>query len=336
MQRVIVTRYGPPEVLRLEEAETPEPDNGEVVVRVSRAGINFADLLARMGLYPGAPKPPFVPGYEVAGTVKAVGSGVDGIVVGDRVVAGRSYGGYATHVVAPKATVSQLPTSVSFDAAAALPVNYLTAWLAVVHPGALQEGETVLIHGAAGGVGVAATQLARLRGAARIFGTASPEKHGWLREQGIEPVDRNGFRTAIKAATDGRGVDLVLDPVGGDHLLQSYRSLASGGRVVTYGISAMAPGRKRSRLTQLREWWRAPRFNPLWMMGANRAVIGVHLGRYRDTERLQQAQAQLFGWLQAGEIAPRIDSVFPGAEAVKAHQHIHDRQNIGKVLLDFD
>ena len=194
MQRVIVTRYGPPEVLQLEEAETPEPDNGEVLVRVARAGINFADLLARMGLYPGVPKPPFVPGYEVAGTVASVGSGVDDIVVGDRIVAGRSYGGYATHVVAPKATVSQLPDSVSFDAAAALPVNYLTAWLAVVHPGALQDGETVLIHGAAGGVGVAATQLARLRSAARIFGTASPEKHDWLREQGVEPVDRNGFR----------------------------------------------------------------------------------------------------------------------------------------------
>ena len=157
-----------------------------------------------------------------------------------------------------------------------------------------------------------------------------------LREQGVEPVDRDDFRAAIREATDGRGVDLVLDPVGGDHLLQSYRCLASGGRVVSYGISAMAPGRKRSRLAQLREWWRTPRFNPLWMMGANRAVIGVHLGRYRDVERLQQAQAQLFDWLEAGEIAPRIDSVFPGAEAAKAHQHIHDRQNIGKVLLDFD
>ena len=133
MQRVIVTRYGPPEVLQLEEAETPEPDNGEVLVRVARAGINFADLLARMGLYPGVPKPPFVPGYEVAGTVASVGSDVDDIVVGDRIVAGRSYGGYATHVVAPKATVSQLPDSVSFDAAAALPVNYLTAWLAAAH-----------------------------------------------------------------------------------------------------------------------------------------------------------------------------------------------------------
>ena len=109
VQRIIVTRYGPPEVMQFEEAETPEPDNGEVMVRVARAGINFADLLARMGLYPGAPKPPFVPGYEVAGTVAAVGSGVDGIAVGDRVVAGRSYGGYATHVVAPKATVSRLP-----------------------------------------------------------------------------------------------------------------------------------------------------------------------------------------------------------------------------------
>ena len=336
MQRVIVTRYGPPDVMRFEEAETPEPDNGEVLVRVARAGINFADLLARMGLYPGTPKPPFVPGFEVAGTVVAVGPGVDDIAAGDRVVAGRSYGGYATHVVAPKATVSRLSDSVSFDVAAALPVNYLTAWLAVVHPGALREGETVLIHGAAGGVGIAATQLAKIRGAARIFGTASLQKHGWLREQSVEPVDRDDFRATIKAATDGRGVDLVLDPVGGDHLLQSYRCLASGGRVVSYGISAMAPGRKRSRLAQLREWWRTPRFNPLWMMGANRAVIGVHLGRYRDVERLQEAQAQLFDWLEAGEIAPRIDSVFPGAEAAKAHQHIHDRQNIGKVLLDFD
>ena len=131
-------------------------------------------------------------------------------------------------------------------------------------------------------------------------------------------------------------MDLVLDPVGGDHLLQGYRCLAAGGRIVTYGISAMAPGRRRSRLAQLREWWRTPRFNPLWMMGANRAVIGVHLGRYRDVARLQQAQAELFGWLESGEIAPHIDSIFPGAEAAKAHQYIHDRKNIGKVLLNFE
>ena len=336
VQRIIVTRYGPPEVLRLEEAETPAPAEGEVLVRVARAGINFADLLARMGLYPGVPKPPFVPGHEVAGTVEALGPAVDGLAVGDRVVAGRSFGGYASHTVAPQATVTRLSDSVSFDAAAALPVNYLTAWLAVVHPGALQPGETLLIHGAAGGVGVAATQLARIRGAARIFGTASPGKHDWLREQGVEPVPRDDFRAAIKAATDGRGVDLVLDPVGGDHLLQGYRCLAAGGRIVTYGISAMAPGRRRSRLAQLREWWRTPRFNPLWMMGANRAVIGVHLGRYRDVARLQQAQAELFGWLESGEIAPHIDSIFPGAKAAKAHQYIHDRKNIGKVLLNFE
>ncbi|MDP6364049.1 MAG: alcohol dehydrogenase catalytic domain-containing protein, partial [Candidatus Poseidoniia archaeon] len=134
MQRIIATRYGPPEVMQFEEAQTPAPGEGEVLVRVARAGINFADLLARMGLYPGVPKPPFVPGHEVAGTVAALGPAVAGLTVGDRVVAGRSFGGYATHTIAPRATVTRLPDSVSFDAAAALPVNYLTAWLAVVHP----------------------------------------------------------------------------------------------------------------------------------------------------------------------------------------------------------
>jgi NADPH:quinone reductase-like Zn-dependent oxidoreductase len=185
MRSVVLTRHGPPDVLQVQERPDPSPGLGEVEVDVAAAGINFADLMARVGLYPDAPKPPTVVGYEVAGTVRALGDGVEGYAVGDRVMAGTRFGGYSERVAVRTADVAALPERLSFEQGAAVPVNYLTAYLALVRFGSLEEGERVLIHAAAGGVGIAATQIAKARGA-EVYGTASPAKHDAIRQFGVE------------------------------------------------------------------------------------------------------------------------------------------------------
>ena len=221
MESVIVTRHGDPDCMELQEIPTPSPGSGEISIRVSKAGINFADILARMGLYPGAPSPPFTPGMEVSGTVHEVGPDVKNFKVGERVVGSGGSGGYSTHTISKSATVFKIPDEVTFEVAAAFPAVYFTSYLMVIHPGALQTGESILIHGAAGGVGLAATELAKIAGAKNIFGTCSPNKHDFISDNGVLPIDKDNFLAEIMDWTDGRGVDLVLDPIGGEHLMQS-------------------------------------------------------------------------------------------------------------------
>src|SRR5580704_13936184 len=192
MRQIWITKAGPPEVLKVREAPDPEAGEGSVRVRVRAVGINFADLMARVGLYPDAPKIPCVVGYEVSGTVDQVGRGVTGLHEGDRVFAMPKFGGYTDTLVVPRSSVFKMPEKMTFEEAAALPVVYLTAHHAMLFTGNLREGSSVLIHSAAGGVGVAAVQLARSRQCV-IFGTASPGKHDFLRELGVQhPIDSGG------------------------------------------------------------------------------------------------------------------------------------------------
>src|ERR1051325_10569202 len=276
MRQVVIARHGGPEVMEVREAPDPTPGDGEVRIRVRAAGVNFADILARIGLYPDAPKPPVVVGYEVAGIVDATGPGTPRFHPGDRVVALTRFRGYSTHVVAPVDFVFPLPDRLSDAEGAALPVNYLTALIALYRMANISAGETVLIHGAGGGVGIAATQLARLR-RANIIGTASAAKHDALRAFGVaHAID---YRTSdvareVRRLTNDRGVDVVLDPIGGRSFATSYRLLAPLGRLVIYGVSAVAGGERRS-------WWRAartivqmPTFKPLALLNQNRGVFG--------------------------------------------------------------
>src|SRR5215208_6196786 len=176
MKALVITEHGPPDVLRVQERPDPDPGPGEVRIKVRAAGFNFADLLARVGLYPDAPKPPCVVGYEVAGDVESLGEGVEGVSVGDRVLGGCDFGGYAELVVTGAGNLVPLPDDWSYEEGAALPVVYATAYAALIRYGAVHEGERVLVHAAAGGVGIAATQIAKILGA-EVFGTASGSKH---------------------------------------------------------------------------------------------------------------------------------------------------------------
>src|SRR5215467_10032935 len=216
MRQVWITRTGPPEVLQVREAPDPDAKAGEVRIRVRATGINFADLMARVGLYPDAPKLPCVVGYEASGVIDQVGEGVNGFKVGDRVVGMPKFGGYTDVLAVPADQALPMPPAMSFEEGAALPVVYLTAYNMMFFTGTVRPGSSILIHSAAGGVGLAAIQLAKTRGCT-ILGTASPGKHEFLRKQGVHhPIDSNGdYAAKVREVRGDRGVDLILDPVGG-------------------------------------------------------------------------------------------------------------------------
>jgi NADPH:quinone reductase-like Zn-dependent oxidoreductase len=333
---MVITRYGDPGVFALRESPDPAPAPGEIRVRVRAAGINFADVLSRLGLYPDAPRPPMVVGYEVAGHVDAVGRDVVGFGEGDRVVAMTRFGGYSDVVVVPATQVFKFPDELSDAEAAAVPVNYLTAALALYRMASLSAGETVLIHNAGGGVGIAAVQLAALR-RATIIGTASVGKHAALQQFGVEhAID---YRTTdvpaeVKRITKGRGVDVILDPIGGRSFLASYRMLAPLGRMIIFGLSAAAPGERRSLWRALRAWMATPRFDPLSLINRNRGVFGLHVGHLWDERsRLLPLMEMLVGELRHGRLKPVVAKTFPLEQVADAHRYIQSRQNIGKVVL---
>src|SRR6478735_6993806 len=239
MKALVLTGTGGPEVLQVQERPDPPVGPGEMRIAVRAAGINFADTMARVGLYPDAPKTPCVLGYEVAGEVESLGEGVTDFSVGDRVMAGTRFGGQAELVTVPADQVLPLPDRLSFEQGAAFPVNYGTAYAALVVMGSLREGDRVLIHAAAGGVGIAATQIAR-NVKAEIFGTASSAKHDAIREQGVfHPIDYRStdFEAEVMRITGEEGVDLIIDALGPTSFRKDYRLLRSGGRVVMYGLS---------------------------------------------------------------------------------------------------
>jgi NADPH:quinone reductase-like Zn-dependent oxidoreductase len=336
MRQVVIPRHGPPEVLEVRDAPVPVPREGDIRIKVRAAGVNFADILARVGLYPDAPKLPAVIGYEVAGIVDALGPGVFSPAEGDRVLALTHFGGYSEYVVVPAHQAFAVPEQLTDAEAAAVPVTYLTAVLALYRLAALSAAETILVHNAGGGLGIAATQLARLR-RATVYGTASASKHAALRTFGVEEtIDYRhaNVRAEIARLTKGRGVDVVLDPIGGRSFADSYRMLAPLGRLVMVGMSSMAIGTTRNLLAVLRAMWGMPRFGPLSLLNENRGVFGLNVGHLWDERRqLQPLFELLMAELAAGRLQPVVARTFPLERAAEAHRFIQERANIGKVVL---
>jgi synaptic vesicle membrane protein VAT-1 len=336
MLQAVIPRYGAPDVFEMRTGPDPTPGEGEIRIRVRAAGVNFADILARLGLYPDAPKPPMVVGYEVVGFVDGIGTAVTGFSEGDRVFALTRFGGYSDAVVVPAAHAFHVPETLSDAEAAAVPVNYLTAAVALYRMAALNVGETVLVHNAGGGVGVAATQLARLR-RATVIGTASAFKHDALRTFGVEHViDYRHADVAeeIRKITRGRGVDVILDPIGGPSFMTSYRMLAPLGRLVIFGLSAAAPGERRSWWHAFRAWAGTPRFDPLSLINRNRGVFGLHIGHlWGERRHLAPLIDLLLNEVTAGRIMPVVARTFALDRVSEAHRFIQSRGNIGKVVL---
>jgi NADPH:quinone reductase-like Zn-dependent oxidoreductase len=341
MRAVVLTGTGGPEVLQVQERPDPIAGHGEVRIAVRAAGINFADTMARVGLYPDAPKPPCVLGYEVAGEVDAVGDGVEGFRPGDRVMAGTRFGGQAELVVVPASQVLALPERLSFEQGAAFPVNFGTAYAALILMGGLRGGDRVLIHAAAGGVGTAAIQIARNAGA-EVFGTASPSKHEWILAHGVDhAIDYRGqdFAAEVRRLTGGEGVDVVIDALGPASFRKDYRLLRQGGRLVMFGLSEASPAGRRSIPAALRSlasmplatmpWWKS-----LSLMNENKGVFGLNMLSWWDREGdLDRVTAPLADDLAAGRLEPVVAAGFPFERAGEAHEFIAQRRNVGKVVL---
>ncbi len=336
MRQVWITKAGRPEVLQVREAPDPSPGPGEVRIRVSAAGVNFADIMARLGLYPDAPPMPCVVGYEVSGVVDGVGAGVGGLADGQRVLALTRFGGYSDVVVVPQAQVATIADTTSFEAAAAVPVNYLTAWLMLVKLGNVVAGDTVLVHAVAGGVGQAALQICKWRGAT-VIGTASPGKHARLKAAGCDhciDYTSQDFAAEVQRITAGRGVDIALDAVGGESFKKSYASLTDMGRLYVFGVSSMATGTKRSIVSAVKALLAMPSFKPIPLMNDNKSVGGVNMGHlWHRAEALGAMIAEIRDLVDDGTFQPDVDATFPFEEAAAAHAYIQARKNFGKVLL---
>jgi NADPH:quinone reductase-like Zn-dependent oxidoreductase len=334
MRVVEITKHGGPEALQVRERPDPPLGRGEVRIDVAAAGINFADVMARIGIYPDAPKPPCVVGYEVAGTILELGDGISSsahpLAPGQRVLAGTKFGGYASQVVVPASDVVPLPDQLSFEQGAALPVNYSTAWAGLIGYGNLQPGERVLIHSAGGGVGIAATQIAK-HGGAEIYGTASPGKHARISELGVEhPLDytKDGWERGLPK------FDLIMDAVGGKSLRRSYGQLRAGGRLVAFGASAAVSGEKRNLVSGLGTVLRMPRFNMIKQISESKAVIGLNmLSLWKDRGTLTPWIEPLLKLMDDGTIQPVVAGAFSFEQAGEAQQMITERRNIGKVVL---
>ena len=341
MRAVVLTGHGGTEVLATEERPDPEAGPGQVRIAVRAAGINFADTLARVGLYPDAPKPPCVLGYEVAGEVEAVGAGVDDFKPGDRVMAGTRFGGQCSMVAADADQVLPLPDRLSFEQGAAFPVNYATAYAALVIMGGLRSGDRVLIHAAAGGVGISATQIAKWVGA-EIFGTASASKHDAIRAQGVEhAIDyRNqDFEAEVRRITGDDGLDVVIDALGPTSFRKDYRLLRAGGRLVMYGLSEASTETGRSIPRALSALARMPTATMPWwkslsLMNENKGVFGLNMLAWWTTEGdIDRAIQPLLDPLESGALEPVVAEAFRFERAGEAHRFIAERKNIGKVVL---
>ena len=328
MRQVWIARKGGPEVLELREAPDPQPGPEEVRIRVRAAGVNFADLMARRGLYPDAPKLPFVPGYEVAGEIDAGPPHR----IGQRVLALTRFGGYSDAVVVPAKRAIEIPPRMSFAEAAAIPVNWLTAWHMLVELCNVKRGQIVLVHAAAGGVGTAALQICR-RAGAEVIGTASGSKHARLRELGLtHAIDyrTQDFEAEVKRITGGRGVHVILDAIGGASIKKGWRCLAPTGKLVVFGASSVMQG----PVGMLSSVLRMTPFWPLKVMQENKALIGVNVGRLWSEEDLLTSELRaILQGIGEGAFRPIVDAEVPLAQAGRAHERLEQRENFGKVVL---
>jgi NADPH:quinone reductase-like Zn-dependent oxidoreductase len=324
MRAVVLTKHGDYSVLQVQERPSPPLGPGQVRIKVHAAGVNFADTMARVGLYPDAPKPPCVVGYEVAGEI------VEGENVGARVIAGTRFGGYADEVVVKAQDTFPLPDGLSFEQGAAIPVNYVTAYAGLLRYGNLQPGEKVLLHAAAGGVGIAATQIAKHAGA-EIWGTASPGKHDAIRGFGVDhAVDytQDGWEKSVPK------LDLIMDAIGGPSFRRSYDLLNPGGRLIAFGASSVMSGDKRNLVAAAKTALRMPRFNLIKQMTESKAVIGLNaLTLWDHAGTLAPWMESLRELLDAGVIQPVVSDAVPFDNAGEAHRIIAERRNVGKVVL---
>ena len=322
--------------MKIEARPDPVPAKGQVLVCVKAAGLNFADILARQGLYPDGPAKPCVMGYEVSGIIEAVGAEVAQNLVGKQVIAMTRFNGQAELLAVSAAQIFEKPDALSFEQGAAIPTNYLTAWALLVVMGGLQKGEAVLIHNAGGGVGLAALDIAKHIGAT-TYGTASASKHQFLKERGLDhAIDyRNqDWLPILIELTNGRGVELAIDPLGGASWKKTYRALRTTGRMGVFGMSVASASGLKGKLRALKAVAQMPKFNPLGLMNRNKGVFGLNLGHmWNEGEKVAGWTREIMRGIAEGWIRPHVDRAFPFDQIADAHRYIEARKIIGKFVL---
>ncbi len=334
MQSVKILKFGNASVLKALDVESPNSlGRGDVEIDVRACGVNFADLMMRMGLYPEAPPVPFVPGYEVAGVIRRIGSSVTHIRVGDRVVAGTKFGGYTSLIQLPEKQVRPLPKHLSFAEGASIPVNFLTAGVALWEMGRVRSKDRVLVFSAAGGVGLAATQIAAQAGAHVIGLVSTQQKASEVLRLGAKEVWTYDEWDARRAETLGT-LDIVLDPVGGTALKDSYSRLAPGGRVITFGASSIVSGSRRSLLSVLKFFLATPRFSALRLMDDNRGVFGLNALKLFELPILDRVLNRVMDGFSRGEFQVVVGKAFSLEDSGQAHDYLESRKNVGKVVLE--
>ena len=338
MKQVYISKYGSPEVLKVRDIELPPLKSTEIQIDTKYAGINFSEIMARMKLYPGAPKPPCGIGAEASGIITALGENVKGFEIGQQVMAFSRFGSYASQINSDMSMVMNLPEQFSLKQGAAFPIVYITAYQMIFDLGNLRENETILIHGAGGGVGTAAIQLAKSVNA-KIIGTASAWKHEQLRSMGVDHcIDyrTDDVKQSVVDITDGNGVDLIIDPVGAKNWKISYQCLGLMGKLIIYGDQDLVTGFKLNPISALKELWSMPKYKPMSLMSKNRSVMGYHLGRMQGAEnKIKRSVKGLYSLASDKKISPVIDKIFDFTEAGDAHRYLQERKNFGKVLLNF-
>lgn len=336
MKKIVINKAGGPDVLSVQEVADLHPAAGEVRIAVKAAGLNFADIMARQGLYPDAPKFPCTVGYEVAGVIDDIGDNVDKQWLGKEVIALTRFGGQAEQVVVPLHQLFDKPQSLSFEQAAAIPVNYLTAYQLLIAMGSLHAHETVLIHNVGGGVGLAALEIAKHIGAT-TYGTASVGKHEFLKEKGLDyAIDyrTQDWKKELLSLTNNRGVDLISDPIGGKSLRESYKALSNTGRLGMFGISTVSESGIKGKLNLLKMVAQTPFYHPFGLMNENKGVFGVNMGHlWHEHQKIKIWMDVLLAGHAEGWVNPHVDKTFTFSDVAEAHRYIEQRRNIGKVIL---
>jgi len=323
MKAIRVEEFGEADVLQYVDVERPEPGEGEVLIEVRSAGVNYADTMRRRNQYVESQDLPFTPGSEVAGTVSEVGEGVDDVSVGDRVVSLLGTGGYAEHAVAPAHGLIPLPEGLDFDQAAAIPLQGLTAYHCIRTSGAMKDGESVLVHAAAGGVGTLSVQVAKLLGAGTVIATASSEeKLDLARSLGADVLidyTEEDWPEQVREATEGKGADIILEMVGSDFPQKNLECLNVFGRMVVFGAASGERGT----------------IVPVALMKRCHAVVGFYLPQImRRPDIFVPSLQKVLGWISTGDLKLTIGGTYSLEQAPEAHSDLEGRQTTGKLLLN--
>jgi NADPH:quinone reductase-like Zn-dependent oxidoreductase len=334
MKALYLTQYGnSANAFQIRETDMPQANKGEVVIKVHCFGLNFADVVARRGLYPDVPPNPAILGYDVAGTIYAIGEGVMGLTIGQRVTALTRFGGYAEYAKTQQEAVSVIPDTMDFPLATALATQGCTAYFCMYESVKVHAGDNILIHAAAGGVGSLLVQMAKYE-KCYIYGTASSKKLDFIKKIGVdEAIDytKNNFFDIIK----DKKIDIAFDSLGGKTFKKSYNLLRPSGRIVNFGMAEQINGNNTNKIGTLMAAMRFGIFSPIQLLMGSRAIIGVNLLRIADNRPhiFKHCLSNVIDMVAKGIILPHVDKVFAVKDIAQAHDYLESRQSIGKIVM---